>query len=160
MDCNNHITEAGLPDGCRAGEVNCAQKYERPMSNDKLPLTVDKETADDTLGGRIVHAREAAGLSTKQLAGQLGMSAKTVSNWENDRAEPRSNNLNTLAGLLGVSPTWLLAGRGAAPLEGATADADAVQDEIVRIKAEAARLVDRIESLGAQLASGADRRAE
>ncbi len=130
------------------------------MTSEKMPLTIDKETADDTLGGRIVHAREAAGLTTKELAARLGVAAKTVGNWESDRAEPRSNKLNTLAGLLGVSPTWLLAGQGAAPLETTTADASEVQDEIVRIKAEASRLVNRIESLGAQLAAGGGRRAE
>jgi transcriptional regulator with XRE-family HTH domain len=131
------------------------------MHSDKLPLSGDNETADDTLGGRLAHARDAAGLTTKELAARLGVASKTVANWESDRAEPRSNRLSRLAGLLGVSPTWLLAGRGAAPRDtGGAADSGELQGEIVRIKAEATRLVERIESLGAQLASGGGRPAE
>jgi transcriptional regulator with XRE-family HTH domain len=129
------------------------------MNSDDFPLSAGGDAAvEDTLGGRIFHAREAAGLTTKELAERLGVAAKTVANWESDRAEPRSNKLSMLAGLLGVSPTWLLAGRGAAPREGAaTANAEELHSEIVRIKAEATRLVERIESLGAQLAAGARR---
>jgi len=127
------------------------------MGSTDFPLANGAD-ADDTLGGRIVSARETAGLTTAEVAAQLGVTEKAVMNWESDRAEPRSNKLSTLAGLLSVSPTWLLAGRGAAPREEA-ADA-ALQGEVERIKTEAARLLQRIDSLGEQIASSGDRPAE
>ncbi|MEO1747696.1 MAG: helix-turn-helix domain-containing protein [Pseudomonadota bacterium] len=68
----------------------------------------------DTMGGRIVAAREATGHTTAQLARRLGIKSATLQNWENDRAEPRSNKLFMLAGMLNVSPTWILTGRGSA----------------------------------------------
>jgi len=130
------------------------------MRSEHAPLpTTDDFAADDTLGGRIVQAREAAGLTSNEVAAQLGVAAKTMANWENDRAEPRSNKLSTLAGVLGVSPTWLLAGRGAAPRENAANGAE-LQGEIGRIKVEATRLLERIDSLSAQIATSESRSAE
>ena len=83
-----------------------------------------RDTSDgDTLGGRIWRARDAAHLSTKDLADQLGVRAETVSAWERDRAEPRTNRLFLLAGVLGVTPAWLIAGLGKAP------DSDTCDDE-------------------------------
>jgi transcriptional regulator with XRE-family HTH domain len=129
------------------------------MDSHDLPVPVtDAAAAEDTLGGRIVHARETAGLSTAELASRLGVTEETMANWENDRAEPRSNKLNTLAGLLGVSPTWLLAGRGAAPAGNTENGGQELRGEIGRIKVEAARLLHRIDALSAQIAAD-DRRS-
>ena len=64
----------------------------------------------DTLGDRIVQARERAGLSTAQLARRLGVKTRTLSSWEKNATEPRSNRLMMLAGSLNVSPLWLLNG--------------------------------------------------
>lgn len=65
-----------------------------------------------TFGDRLAAAREAAGLSQKNLAKRLGVKAKTEAAWENDVAEPRANRLQMLAGLLNVSLMWLLNGEG------------------------------------------------
>lgn len=62
------------------------------------------------LGERIVQARERAGFSTAQLARRLGVKTRTLSSWEKNASEPRSNRLMTLAGSLNVSPIWLLNG--------------------------------------------------
>ncbi|MCG5485394.1 MAG: helix-turn-helix domain-containing protein [Sinorhizobium meliloti] len=87
-----------------------------------------RETGDgDTLGGRIWRARDATGLSTKELASKLGVRSDTISSWERDRAEPRANRLFMLAGVLGVTPAWLMAGIGRAPDDNA---ADASGDEL------------------------------
>ena len=87
-----------------------------------------RETGDgDTLGGRIWRARDATGLSTKELASKLGVRNDTISSWERDRAEPRANRLFMLAGVLGVTPAWLMAGIGRAPDDNA---ADASGDEL------------------------------
>ncbi len=76
----------------------------------------NKNTAqsDHTLGGRIQMARAARGLSASQLARRAGVLAKTLNNWESDRAEPRANKLQILAGVLNVPPLWLLGGDMAA----------------------------------------------
>ena len=70
---------------------------------------------DDTLGGRISRARDALDLSTAQLARRLGVKSDTVNAWESDRSEPRANRLMMLAGVLGVSPAWLISGAGESP---------------------------------------------
>jgi HTH-type transcriptional regulator, cell division transcriptional repressor len=79
-------------------------------------ISIIDETPDgDTLGGRIWRARDALDISVAQLARRLGVKAETIAAWESDRSEPRANRLIMLAGVLGVSPTWLLNGVGEAP---------------------------------------------
>lgn len=68
--------------------------------------------ASATLGDRIAAARSSVGLTQAGLAARLGVGAKVVSGWENDRSEPRANRLAMLSGLLGVSVAWLLTGAG------------------------------------------------
>src|SRR6056297_286076 len=74
------------------------------------PSWFDAETT--TFGDRMTGAREASGLSQPELAKRLGVKVKTIRAWENDQSEPRANKLGTLAGILGVSMMWLLAGQG------------------------------------------------
>ncbi len=83
------------------------------------------EEASDTIGGRLIRARAAKALTTSQLARRIGVKTQTLHNWETDRTAPRSNRLAMLAGVLNVSPTWVLVGRGEAPL----VDDDAVSDD-------------------------------
>ena len=52
------------------------------------------------------------GLSESQLSRRLGIKVQTLRNWENDRAEPRANKLQMLAGMLNVSIIWLMSGEG------------------------------------------------
>ena len=65
-----------------------------------------------TFGDRVAGAREALGMSQEDLSKRLGVKLKTIRAWENDLAEPRSNKLVRLAGLLNVSITWLLNSEG------------------------------------------------
>lgn len=53
-------------------------------------------------------ARESAGLSQKQVAMTLGVSAPTVSDWESDKIRPTAENLKKLADLYNVSIDYLL----------------------------------------------------
>ncbi|MBT8411833.1 MAG: helix-turn-helix domain-containing protein [Octadecabacter sp.] len=69
-----------------------------------------EETA--TFGDRLAAARDAAGLSQKQLAQHLGVKLSTVRGWEDDLSEPRANKLSMMAGILGVSLSWILTGQG------------------------------------------------
>lgn len=72
-----------------------------------------------TFGDRLALAREHAGMDQAQLARRLGVKLQTIQNWEADRAEPRANRLQMLAGLLNVSIIWLMTGSGAgAPVAG------------------------------------------
>ena len=70
---------------------------------------------DTTLGGRISMAREATGLSVADVVKRLGVRANTYEAWEADRSEPRANKLVALAGILNVSPPYLLSGLGKQP---------------------------------------------
>ena len=77
-----------------------------------------EETPDlDTIGGRLSRARESAGLSVKEIAWRLGVKIATVNAWESDRTLPGAQRLNRLAGILGVSISWVLHGVGTAPME-------------------------------------------
>lgn len=68
-----------------------------------------------TFGDRLAGAREAAGLTQKELAERLGVKLSVVASWENDLKEPRANRLQMMSGLLGVSLSWLLTGEGDGP---------------------------------------------
>ncbi len=68
-----------------------------------------------TFGDRLAGARESAGMKQKELARNLGVKKDVIVAWENDAKEPRANRLPILAGLLGVSLSWLLTGRGQGP---------------------------------------------
>lgn len=72
---------------------------------------------DTTLGGRVFQAREAAGLTVSQVINRLGVRKSTYLAWEADRSEPRANKLVALAGILNVSPTYLLSGLGRAAVQ-------------------------------------------
>ncbi|NVD42735.1 transcriptional regulator [Ensifer sp. HO-A22] len=70
---------------------------------------------DDTIGGRMSLARDALNVSAQSAAKIVGVETKTWFDWENDRAAPRANRLAMIAGVLSVSLSWLLTGRGAGP---------------------------------------------
>ena len=73
-----------------------------------------------TFGDRVAAAREAAGMSQKELAKRLGVRVATMRAWEDDLSEPRANRLSMMAGLLNVSMMWLINGEGeglAGPVE-------------------------------------------
>lgn len=75
----------------------------------------DYTDAAATFGDRVALAREAQGMTQEQLARRLGLRAATITNWEHDRAEPRANKLQMLAGVLSVSMIWLMTGVGHGP---------------------------------------------
>lgn len=124
------------------------QSISHDMSLDARSLT-----DDDTLGGRIYRAREAMELTTAQLARRIGVKTATMSGWELDRAEPRSNKLVMLAGVLNVSPSWLLMGIGESPnceataseLENVKASLNQLRCEAQRIASQISRVVERLE---------------
>lgn len=110
-------------------------------------------SSDYTLGERICKARDASGLSTAQLARRLGIKTSTLQSWESDRSEPRSNKLVLLAGILNVSPTWLLVGRGTPPASDlpAVSDLDSMRVALDRVQRQAQALADEIATLQERL---------
>ena len=87
-----------------------------------------------TFGDRLTGAREAAGLSQPQLADRLGVARGTLAAWEEDRSEPRSNRLATLAGMLNVSVAWLLTGTGDGVAEPGTAAPEALKAALADLR--------------------------
>lgn len=102
-----------------------------------------------TFGDRLSVAREHAGMDQAQLARRIGVKLQTLQNWEADRAEPRANRLQMLAGLLNVSIVWLMTGSGAgAPvpgdgLEGGPAELRELLSELREIRRLQGRLAER-----------------
>ncbi|MDQ2093430.1 helix-turn-helix domain-containing protein [Rhodalgimonas zhirmunskyi] len=109
-----------------------------------------------TFGDRVTGAREAAGMTQKQLAKRLGVKLTTVSGWENDLSEPRANKLSMLAGVLNVSLTWLLEGIGDGVDMSAAGSSDGDLREALgdlrRLKAKTSRLANQMGALEKRIA--------
>lgn len=99
-----------------------------------MNMMSDPNREDDTLGGRLARARDAAGMSEADIARQIGVKKTTIVAWETDRAAPRANRLTMLAGILGVSASWLLYGVGNSPIT------ETVSDEIRVLRGQLDRL--------------------
>ena len=107
-----------------------------------------------TFGDRIAGAREAQGLGQRELAHRLGVRPETLRTWEEERAEPRANRLQMLAGVPGVSIRWLPTGEGegaAAPPADAAAEVRAPVAEMRGLRADMARASDRLSWLEVRL---------
>lgn len=106
-----------------------------------------EETA--TFGDRLAAARDSARLTQKELAQRVGIKTSTLRNWEEDLSEPRANRLSILAGILGVSLSWLLTGEGegvAAPEEDAPLPPD-MSELLTDLRAVRAQMVQSSERL-------------
>lgn len=142
-----HLRKIELPTG---QEETVYPAVETPEDNGTG--TMANSSSDYTLGERICKARDIAGLSTAQLARRLGIKTSTMHSWESDRSEPRSNKLVLLAGILNVSPTWLLVGRGSPPVaEDASTDIDSMRVALDKIQKQAQTLAEEIAILQGRL---------
>jgi transcriptional regulator with XRE-family HTH domain len=118
--------------------------------NDAFDAWYGEDSA--TLGDRIAAAREAAGLSAKALAQNLGVKTETLARWEEDRADPRANRIQMMAGILGVSLSWLLTGKGEGPdgpVDAARTDLEIIGllDEVRRLQVEIGQSAGRLATL-------------
>lgn len=75
---------------------------EEPTSG-AVPTSIDEE-----IGARIMKARQAKGLTLRQVASQLGVAHGTVGNWETGRRPMRLIDLYRVAEALGRSPASFL----------------------------------------------------
>lgn len=69
------------------------------------------------LNQRIREVRQARGMSQVELAGLLGVTKQSVSNWENDNIQPSIEMLVKLAQTLSVSADYLLGLEGRKTLD-------------------------------------------
>lgn len=118
-----------------------------------------------TFGDRLEAAREAAGLTQKQLAAKLGVRDTTVKAWEDDQSEPRSNRMQMLAGMLNVSLGWLMAGKGegivAPPVHDTSAQSlAAARDDMARLKWQLRALNETIARVDQRIEAQNDAEAE
>src|SRR4051794_39946776 len=83
-------------------------KREVTMASD--PLGGDAATDSVSgLGARLRHARQKSGMSLRELARQLGVSASFVSQLENGKSQPSVATLYSITQLLGLSIDELFA---------------------------------------------------
>lgn len=131
-----------------------------------LPATTEDDSLSDyseatsTFGDRLGFAREAMGYSQAELAERLGVKVQTLRNWEEDRAGPRPNRLQMLAGILNAPMVWLLSGQGARPEVVPDSD-DLAQEcfaELRHLRAEQARIVERMTRLEKRLRAALEAR--
>jgi len=113
-----------------------------------------EETA--TFGDRLAAARDAAGLSQKELAQRMGIKTSTLRHWEEDLSEPRANRLSLFAGMLGVSLSWLLTGEGEgldAPLEdeAMSPDLSEILNDLRAVRAQMGQATERMARLEKRL---------
>ena len=58
---------------------------------------------ENYLGDKIYKARKAKGFSQEYLAGLVGVSRQTISQWENDKFQPNNDNIDMLCQVLDLS---------------------------------------------------------
>ena len=115
----------------------------------------DHDAIDDTLGGRISLARDAAGLTVAEAADHLGVMPQSWNAWECDGSLPRANRVTMMAGILGVSPSWLLSGIGQGPVEpGRSDDKTVLLEDFQKTSREIAVLNQRMQEIVAKLSNG------
>ena len=106
----------------------------------------DTSIADDDaqIGQRLTDARVSLGDSIADVAERLGVTAEDVEGWESGDVPLRANHLNKVAGVLGISLSWLIMGRGAEPI--------ADLSDIGRIRADLAAARSRLDDVVNELA--------
>ena len=120
---------------------------------------LDYSDETSTFGDRLVLAREAVGMDQAQLGRRMGVKLQTLRNWEEDRAEPRANRLQMLAGMLNVSMVWLMSGAGKAPAQSNPEAAESVVRsclaELSELRSAQSVLVERMARLENRLRAAA-----
>lgn len=61
-----------------------------------------------TFGEKIKESRKAQKLTQKQLADAIGAKHNSVSDWENDKNKPDPDTIESLCGVLKITPNYLL----------------------------------------------------
>ena len=111
------VWSSGDLHGCRfaepltKGEISAAQLKARPL--DVQPsASPSSDLQSETFGQRLKRLRMASSYSMVGLANATGVTKPTLWKWETERVRPRQKALANLAGVLGVSESYLLFGIG------------------------------------------------
>ncbi len=116
------------------------------------PRGIEDSVSD--IATRITDARVSAGRTQTEIANQLGVKVSSLEKWERGTASPRSNRLTALAGILGVSVSWLIVGHGNEPTS--TDDRDEIRVELTRVHAQLADVLNEVDVLLARLGNAHD----
>ena len=99
------------------------------------------------IGEKIAQARREKRLTQEELADRLGVSRQAVSKWESGAAQPETDKLARLSGLLGVSCDYLLCDDAAEEQKNASGrprqEAEAGQTDQVKMEEKDARCLHR-----------------
>ena len=66
-----------------------------------------KQNPNDAIAARLRVARAARGMQARDLARRIGISTPRMSRLERAHQLPRDEEIDKIADVLGVSPTWL-----------------------------------------------------
>ena len=110
----------------------------------------------DTLGHRLAAARREQGLTQRDVATAVGVTVRSVQNWEADRTAPR-RHLARAAVAVHRSPGWLLLGGEtgsrtptfAAALTEQVQLADELRERLATLETNMQRITDAMEQLRA-----------
>lgn len=108
------IWASGRLFGCQfEGPVSPAtlSAVELKSAVDAVPAPPDdpvEAEIDEAFGARLQRFRTDAGLNQADVAKRMGVSAPSVSSWENGRARPKHDRMAKLAAILGVETADLL----------------------------------------------------
>lgn len=105
------------------------------------------------IGERLAQARVAAGLSPREVADRIGVKESTVAKWEAGETSPRGHRVSKLAGMLGVSISWILMGRGVEPARETASDIERIRLELDSVRARLDDVVNELAVLDQRLAS-------
>ena len=111
----------------------------------------------DDLAHRIKLAREAKGLTQKQIADHFGIKRVSVTQWESGETKPAIDKIGELSRLLNVTEDWLLSNRGEPPAKRRPnlSKLDELLEGFPRLRAEDQDfLLDMMRRLSTQTSSG------
>lgn len=100
------------------------------------------EAGLETIGSRIIMARERAGLSQEELADLIHRSQRTMQAYEADETAPSTKPLRMMAEILNVTTDWIMEGEDATPLMG---DRVAVQELLESLDAKVDKILETLE---------------
>ncbi|MBM9464631.1 helix-turn-helix transcriptional regulator [Aeromicrobium sp. YIM 150415] len=87
-----------------------------------MTTSLHERVPEWTRGDRLRKARSVTGLTVREFADEIGISPKSVNNYEGDHVEPRKVVMNAWALRTGVPVQWLET--GTAPVDGPGPDGE------------------------------------
>ncbi|MGA9278197.1 helix-turn-helix domain-containing protein [Ilumatobacter sp.] len=146
-DTTDPIAHAHVADPTN-GQDDLAQFFAEQNDTD------GSETLDDErhIGARLAEARSAAGFTQREIADRIGVKESTIAKWETGDTSPRGHRVSKLAGVLGVSISWILMGRGVEP-NGGGSDIERIRADLDSVRARLDDVVNELAVLDQRLAS-------